>query len=292
MGQYYKFINIDKKEKCERNRGLMKLTEHSYLANEYCIDILTLLSNEWKGNRIIHVGDYAQGNDRTTTCHLIDKLEKENNIRTVYEWGNSFKEVKPNRVNNKIRYVYNLDKKQYIDLYDQPIQWFCYEDNTIYFAKFNSFALLIGCGNEQGGGDYYQINKNKIGYWAGDHFISSKEKIKEYESFNKLNSIFNEWLNLSNRIKNRDINNENIILNSEGVLLKQFLQDTNYYKFDIPKLKINNDGLTTSEKKYLNSFLKKYQKKYLRKLDDYETDKGLVSEKEINSFNNEDLEKI
>lgn len=286
MGQYYRFMNIDKKEICDRNKGLLKLTEHSYLNNEYCDDILTLLSNDWKGDTIIHVGDYAQGNDGTITCDLIDKLEKENDIRTVYDWANSFKEVKPKRVNSNIRYVYNLDKRQYIDLNEQPIQWCYCEDNKLTFAKFNSFALLIGCGNEQGGGDYYRINKNKIGYWAGDHLISSKEPIKEFSKFNKLSCIFNEWLNLNNRIKNRNKNNERTILNEEGILLKQFLKDDrDYYKMEIPKLKIVKDRLTDEEFKYLNSILSKYKRKYLGKDDELQNKEELISDKnEINSF--------
>ena len=33
MGQYYKFVNIDKKEICDRNRHGYKLMEHSYVSN-------------------------------------------------------------------------------------------------------------------------------------------------------------------------------------------------------------------------------------------------------------------
>ena len=38
MGQYYKFVNIDKKEICDRNRHGYKLMEHSYVSNDYCND--------------------------------------------------------------------------------------------------------------------------------------------------------------------------------------------------------------------------------------------------------------
>ena len=39
MGQYYKFMNVDKKQICEKNRHGWKLMEHSYLGNDYCDDI-------------------------------------------------------------------------------------------------------------------------------------------------------------------------------------------------------------------------------------------------------------
>ena len=82
MGQYYKFVNIDKKQVCQRNWHNIKLTEHSYVGNNYCTDILSLLSKEWKGDRIIHVGDYAEPNDGTTTQKVIEKLYRENNVKT------------------------------------------------------------------------------------------------------------------------------------------------------------------------------------------------------------------
>ena len=77
MGQYYKFVNIDKKEICDRNRHGYKLMEHSYVSNDYCNDILRLLSNEWKGDRVIHVGDYAESTDSSNTAIIIEKLSKE-----------------------------------------------------------------------------------------------------------------------------------------------------------------------------------------------------------------------
>lgn len=266
MGQYYRFINLDKKQKCDRNQYMLKLTEHSYLANNYCEDILSLLSNEWKGDRVIHVGDYAEGNDGTTTEALINKIEKENKLdKTVYHWGESFKEVSPSQKNN-IRYVYNLDKKEFVNLQKQPIQWFCYEKNTIYYAKFNAFALLVGCGNEQGGGDYYANNKNIIGLWAGDRFISSPELLKEYENFNEIKYIFNEWLPIENRIKNINEISEKRIFFHEGVNLKHFLDKyKSDLKIDFSKVKLDKEGLTDNEFNYLNNVLKKYKTKELNK---------------------------
>lgn len=270
MGQYYKFLNLDKKQKCERNKGFLKLTEHSYLANDYCKDILSLLSNEWKGDRVIHVGDYAEGNDGTTTEKLIDKIEQENNLSeqkyTVYHWGDTFKDVKPKVVINNIRYVYNLDRKEFIDLVKQPVQWFCHEKNKIYAAKFNSFALLIGCGNEQGGGDYYTKNKNKIGLWAGNRFVSSPSRILEYEKFNEVKLVFTEMLTLKNRIKNYNEKTEKRILFDEGVELKHFLDyGKKNDKLDILKVELDKKDFTDKEFDYLNIILNKYKNKEINK---------------------------
>ena len=44
MGQYYKFINLDKKEKSDRNMYPLKLTEHSYVGNDYCNDIFRIIA--------------------------------------------------------------------------------------------------------------------------------------------------------------------------------------------------------------------------------------------------------
>lgn len=263
MGQYYNFINIDKKEKCDRSMSFAKLTEHSYVGNEYCNDILSLLSDKWKGDRVIHVGDYAEGNDRTTTRDLIARIEKENDIETtVYDWGYSFKEVEPSKVNEKIRYVYNLDKKEYIDLIKQPIQWCCYYDDKISFAKFNAFALLTGCGNEQGGGDYFEINKKRVGYWAGDRLVSSDTFLKEYENFKEQKYMFDEYMRLSRRIKNVNEKTERQILNGEGLILKQFLnKDGKYFNIDFSKVEISNERLTENEFKYFNTILNKYKNK-------------------------------
>lgn len=270
MGQYYIFINLDKKQKCERSKYMLKLIEHSYLGNKYCSDILSLLANKWKGDRVIHVGDYAKGNDGTTTEELIANIERENGLSkkeyTVYGWGSTFEDVKPEKDISNIRYVYNLDKKEFVDLLKQPVQWFYYEENQIYVAKFNSFALLIGCGNEKGGGDYFQINKEKVGLWAGDHFVTSESRIKDYEHFKEIKPIFNEMLNFDSKIKNYNEKSVNEILLKEGVELKEylaFLKKAN--KIDFTKLRLAKKDLLNNEYDYLNTVLNKIKTKELRK---------------------------
>ncbi len=193
MGQYYRFINLDKQEKCDRNMYPLKLTEHSYVGNDYCNDILTLLKDKWEGDRIIHVGDYATNTDNTTTSHLISKLNREfNQNESFFVYGDYFNDIEPDKVNKKIRYVYNLDKTEFIDLYHQPIINIWYGDGEAGYAKFNSFALLTACGNGQGGGDYHGVNEEYIGSWAGDHFISSERKLEQYKDFKENKLVFYE----------------------------------------------------------------------------------------------------
>lgn len=267
MGQYYRFYNLDKKQNCKYT-SLLKLTEHSYLGNDYCTDVLSLLCNEWKGDRIIHVGDYAQGNDGTTTSNIIANIERENHLtKSVYNWGDDdFKIISPSIVKDDIKYVYNLDRKQFVNLQKQPVQWFYFENNKVYATKFNSFALLTGCGNEQGGGDYYRVNKSKIGLWAGDRFVSSPSFIKEYEHYNEIKYVFNEWLPIPNRVKTYTDNNEKIILFEDGVNLKHYLdQAKNRYNIDFSSVKLGKNNLTEKEFEYLNTVLNKYKNKELNK---------------------------
>ena len=250
MGQYYKFMNVDKKQICQRNWHNIKLMEHSYLGNNYCDDILRLLSNEWKGDRVIHVGYYAEPTDETTTQNLVAAIMKELNIKdnTLYHFCDSFDEVR-SKSKQDIRYVYNLDKKEYIDLFRQPIQWCYHDDKYLGTVKINSFALLIGCGNGLGGGDYHGPNEHLVGFWAGDRFISSSEPLKEYEDFKIRDDIYTE-------IKEYDeltsYDEENIIEHEINVLNKE-LEEYKKWDVDINNLEFDSYGLLDKEQKVLES---------------------------------------
>lgn len=258
MGQYYKFVNIDKKEVCERNRGMMKLMEHSYLANEYCRDILYLLSEDWKGDRIIHVGDYAEPNDGTTTQKIIDKLQKELETKSIYTDAENFEEKTINEKIPEVRYVYNYDKKEYIDLLRQPVQWLCIDKNKIYTAKINSFALLIACGNGLGGGDYREyVNHEKIGSWAGDKLESSVLFLDKYKDYTENNLIFNETNKYVGITQWNEKTSGQIIADETGMLFDTLKNISNEYDkgIDVQKLKLPKDGITNAEYKLLAPIL-------------------------------------
>lgn len=258
MGQYFKFINIDKKQNCQRNWHFIKLMEHSYVGNNYCNDILNLLSNEWKGDRVIHVGDYAEPKDETTTEKVIEKLTNELNLKnSLYHWCDMLDEVEPVS-NEEIRYVYNLDKKEYVDLFKQPTQWCHYsKEEGIGPVKINSFALLIGCGNGLGGGDYYFVNKQSVGSWAGDRFVSSKELLPEYKKFKCRDEIYNELKDNYKKIKKYNIFSKDKILKEEETL---FLNELRYLKehgVDILEIQLDKNGLLEEEKIMFTNILDK-----------------------------------
>lgn len=252
MGQYYKFMNLDKKQKCNRNRHSYKLMEHSYLCNDYCDDILRLLSKEWKGDRVIHVGDYACPNDETNTelkiKDFLDEFNIDPNENSLYNFSESFEEVK-SKSKQDIRYVYNLDRIEYIDLYKQPIQWCYLDDNYFGPVKINSFALLIGCGNGLGGGDYHGINEELVGDWAGDRFVASADLLKEYDYFKCKDCIFSEVKDYENIVNF----NEEDILDKEMDLVNREIESFQKWGKNINGIKFDSQGLLDKERKVLES---------------------------------------
>ena len=261
MGQYYRFVNVDKKEICDRNRHGYKLMEHSYVGNNYCNDILRLLKGEWKGDRIIHVGDYAEANDGSTTANTIAKISKDFGINhTIYSYAEGFKNIGASNKDN-IRYVYNLSKKEYVDLFKQPIQnfWLDEKEKKISACKINSFALLIGCGNEQGGGDYYFQNKEYVGSWAGDRFISSSTPLDEYKNYKYNNLFFNESTKYYKKTKKYYNFLEKKILKDESLIFNDFLEYLRKSNYDYSSYKIDDSDLLDNEIKCFNDSLKKSQ---------------------------------
>ena len=263
MGQYYKLINVSKKEQCSRNRGMMKLTEFSYLANPYVMDTLKLMSDEWKNDEIICVGDYADGSEPYLGDDYMLDLKKRKKVDNFYNIADSYKEVVPKN-NDDIRYVYNHSKKEYIDLFEQPVEWFCLDklENKIYSAKFNSFSLLVACGNGLGGGDYYGINVDKIGSWAGDVFETSPVLLDKYKTYQKNTLAFDEYDDRFLVFHDYEkFGNE--IINADKAKLNNFMINVERGNMvdDIKKLKLSKEGLTNKEytelNKYLNNEIKK-----------------------------------
>ena len=185
MGQYYKLINIDKKEYIDPGdfgQGL-KLMEHSYTDNEYTNALLYLLKDRWKGDRVYEVGDYAVADDEDEPFYAtLLTVQEEFNIKpdldescTLYAYATKhFKNIsgqiksKSKHV-KRLRYIYNTETCEYIDLQDGPIQWVYYDFETdkLYTARIFPLTLLLAMGNKRGGGDYYsKASDDLVGSWC------------------------------------------------------------------------------------------------------------------------------
>ena len=169
MGQYFTVRNIDKKIQIKHdfNRiGGMKLTEHSYVYNNLAVFLRNKLANEWKGDRVIHVGDYASTEDGTSTQGLLKKLYENNEYDNSKEWSDPLssisipdyvKEIVPKE--NDYRYIANIDMGIYIDIeeaipvsitIDRKINQ---KTNHLFVSCLDPLLLLIACGNGLGLGD-------------------------------------------------------------------------------------------------------------------------------------------
>lgn len=186
MGQYYKYVNLDK------NQCLIpwsfecgaKLMESSYIdvknntSNKYISALCWLLERSWKGDHIVLTGDYAEISNQAQPSddkwyrslknlskiypnHTLTDVETGEVIYCLY--NDSYKEIKPGVLPDLSgytipRYIVNDETKEYIDTKSLPSQW-----GTV--AIF-PLSLLIACGNGLGGGDYHSAyGQDYVGDW-------------------------------------------------------------------------------------------------------------------------------
>ena len=163
MGQYYKVVFLAEKEENKKDfirifievcfGNGMKLTEHSYIDNDFVNAIEYLLSPEgsFYKSRIVWAGDYADPEIEKNLYHIAnDQPSKEY--------------IPQNKISSEYKYIVNHTKKQYI-----------YKNN---YKLYHPLPLITAEGNGRGGGDYYGINEDKIGMWSRD-VISIEKKIPE-----------------------------------------------------------------------------------------------------------------
>lgn len=195
MGQYYTLVNVTKKTGVAHNFDLIggtKLCEHSWLKNPLAIYLRNKLALDWKGDVILHIGDYASENDGTNTAPVFQRMldagviTQGKNGRQLYE-----KEVKLLKYKDDYRYVANINKKSYIDM-EKVFPSHLYiekkeKNYQVWIGCLDPLLLLIACGNGQGGGDYHGKAENFVGYWAGDHLFATNDE-NELEGYHE--SIF------------------------------------------------------------------------------------------------------
>ncbi|MBP3595919.1 MAG: hypothetical protein J6J60_00745 [Clostridia bacterium] len=190
MGQYYKVINIDKKQYMRPEMGL-KLMEWSYSKNLMVLNIMKKLANEWKGDRVFVVGDYAISQDRERNSYdysVLEQIERELGIykkkengyyMSLYHYADeNFKEIPLEKLKREqYKYIYNHNKKEYIDLEHCPLAWLYKEKDKYNIVRIAPISLALALGNGMGGGDYWGNNEESVGMYIND--IQNLEITKE-----------------------------------------------------------------------------------------------------------------
>ena len=197
MGQYHQFMNFDKKEICSPH-GLSKLMEWSYQKNDYLLSVEQLLKSSWKNDRVLVIGDYVTdfyNDDRYKK--IFDDIRKANsnyNESNIYFY--QYKEVSASTTPTTLptRYIYNHEKKQYIDLKIEAIQGFFYDkkENTLYGQNIHPLPLLLSVSNGAGGGDYYSVNQYYVGSWATTSSKIELSDIKLDLNYEEIGLLFDE----------------------------------------------------------------------------------------------------
>ena len=194
MGQYYKPVNLDRKEYMfshdfkypyKRNGGTsavfsvgLKLMEHSYIGNNpmNAVEQMIIPGGDWYKNRLVWAGDYAdpeEGRGKSSNGCAV-------NIYQIME--NEGTKITPlaKKVDKKYRYLTNHTQKVVIDL--QTV-----EGDGDGFS-IHPLSLLICEGNGRGGGDF-NGEDSRIGSWARD-VISLENHI--YEGYSLVDGNFRE----------------------------------------------------------------------------------------------------
>lgn len=185
MGQYYVIGNASKREQISKDGCGAKLMETSWVNNSAIGELYNHLMNDWYGDIVVNIGDYAADDENNTEklkkiCKESKTKEIENLYREIQEtWTIADEDRDDNdwiqRGELGVLYGVNLDKKEYIDLNILPVDetyvFGTEEKEDIYESMYivEPIALLIAVGNGMGGGDYRRGNNvEEVGRWAGD----------------------------------------------------------------------------------------------------------------------------
>lgn len=196
MGQYYEvmvvkegnLIHLDRSVKGGTYIGA-KLMEHSWCYNTFCDAVTSMLMDS--PARIIWMGDYADDDKRMTDGYIQAFIESMNEgtlnqIKKTTEQSDSYlalykymmkdegTSLPQANVDYDTLYLVNNTKQEYIVMRE----YMKATDNDGWNAY--PLSILTSLGNGQGGGDYYGLNSDMAGYWAGDEVYFSKTKPEGY----------------------------------------------------------------------------------------------------------------
>lgn len=196
MGQYYKPINLDKKQYVyshDFGNGL-KLMEHSYVGNEFVAVVEALIAEggAWHGDRIVWAGDYAdpeKGAKKKTYKDSYSgeiKAYKPNLYNLVDDDVNPKMRIKPCG-GKSYRYVINLDTKEFVDTRKVPMSdvWEDPKTGKEWPFVMHPLPILTCEGNGRGGGDFHKSDP-LVGKWARQRISVSNLLPKASEGYKEL----------------------------------------------------------------------------------------------------------
>lgn len=191
MGQYYKTVNVSKKQAAVLPGEGIKLMETSWTDNPAMGGLLigllldaqsisclsphnrSLTSvgfpwGSWSGDIVVRVGDYYD--EDPTIYEESETINYQFTEALALDWGDL--------------YLINHTKKQFMSMQrylaqsNLAVEW-----RESYVA--HPLPLLIALGNGRGRGDYYGINQHLVGSWGLDAIATS---------FYKPNDLYSEIL--------------------------------------------------------------------------------------------------
>lgn len=210
MGQYYKAVNIDRREYLSPhsfNCGA-RLMESCYVGNDFVNALTTLLTGLWHADRVMYIGDYAwnevmNGRGSCSGACVLQGLKVTKEITadpysTSYSWHDAAEDsiaLRPVRTVicgwdvisrytklvgsearegnpncSEMRYVVNEDLGVYYDRVALSSRDDC--DLTL-----DPLLLFLAVGNGLGGGDYRSAEgQAPVGSWACNVISASNER--------------------------------------------------------------------------------------------------------------------
>lgn len=211
MGEYYEFVNLDKKEYLTPGYfgSAINFSNCRQVDNDFINSAYTLMNSSWKNDTVLFLGDESslKSNGNPIIEELINKYSSNPMDECAYENGpnisrlfkatkeeltgpdayyyNEDKELEENylkRVYKALpfskdfifyRYIFNHTRRQYIDRNKLG------DCGDAYYV--DPFPALIGVGRHSEY-DYPNFRKSNIGMWIGDDIeITNNPVLKDYE---------------------------------------------------------------------------------------------------------------
>jgi hypothetical protein len=183
MGQYYRAIYLGEESSdiAETILGWLeayayqngqKLTEHSYIGNNYvsAFEYELRPGGKFYKSRVVWAGDYA---DNELSGSVIMNGKERTKVNLYYLCYNAPKLTLPGDVDtSKYPYVVNHTLREFVDKQKMPRM----RDGL----KFHPLPLLTCEGNGLGGGDYRGDDEEFIGIWSRNVISIEKEKPHGY----------------------------------------------------------------------------------------------------------------